>query len=376
MTDRKLAILGVTAVIMAGWALFQGRISQSYTADAIVISPLIEGLDIDAVQKIRITSEKGDKVVDLVRGNEGFAVAPKDHYPADVKKVNDLISGCLDIRVNSGERITADAVNHAELGVTPETARCQVVFLGAEDKPIVGLLLSETDAETGRAYVRLTTGNEVYGLEDAPWLPAGASDYLDMSLFALKSDEVVQVTVTDPNGVTYTLSKPEESGEIRLENMPAGQQFKESTYRTVFNTLNYFRFEDVMPASSKASLRYDWTYTAKTKDDVVYTVKTAEDGESRYVRVAAKYTGPDPALQTQVESEEKLKERETRFLADEKAVKFNRRHKDWVYQIPSYKAGDLMHRLEDLLEPIPAPAAEETTASEAAPSPEPAAKQE
>lgn len=359
MTDRKLAILGVVAVLMAGWAVIQGRLSQNYQPDRIVISPLIGGLDIESVQAIRVTSDKGAKTVDLKRQGGMFVIDQKDGYPADSKKVNDLISGCLDLRVSSGDKITSNADNHADLGVTPETARCRVEFLDAEGKPIVGMLVSEADAESNIAYTRLTTAGDVYKADDIPMLSTSASEFLDTMLFEVSQDEITRVTVTDPNGGAYTLVRPDaEGGEIQLEAMPAGMQFEASTYRSVFNGLSYFRFEDVQSEQAAGARQFPWQYQAETKDSVVYTLHVAPGETDNFLKASAEYTGPEPSVQKQVESEEQLKEREARFLAKEKAEKFNRQHRGWVYRIPSYKAKDLTHGRDDLIEPVPAPAAE------------------
>lgn len=352
MTDKKVAMLGMVAVLMAGWAVIQGRISQSYQPDQIVISPLIEGLDIEAVQAIRLTSEQGAKTVDLVRDGGRFVITQKDRYPADVKKVNDLISGCLDMRISSDQRITEDGANHGELGVTTETAACQVEFLGADQKPIVGMLISTADDE-GNSYVRLATADVVYRADDAPTVPTSASEFLDTVLFQVDQNQVVRAAVSGPDGTSYTLRKPA-GGEITLDDMPAGKQFKGSTYNSVFNALSYFRFEDVL-SSVDASREFTWTYEAQTQDDVVYTLEISP-GDINYARASAQYTGPEPSVQQQVESEEQLKEREARFLAKEKAEKFNQKHKGWVYQIPSYKVTELTHGLDDLIETPEAPA--------------------
>ena len=366
MTDKKLALLGIIAVLTAAAAVYLGRITQTYQPPAIVISHLIEGLDPGAVGGIRILSDAGKETTDLVRQGNGFVVVQKANYPADTRKVNDLISRCLDLQVSTGERITSDEKNHAELGVTADTARQQVDFLDTDGKLIVGILVSAPDEDQdGASYVRLTASPDVYRVDTMPSLASSASDYLDNSLLQLSRDEIIRVTVTDPNGVSYTLFRPDETSEseIKLENMPAGRQWKGSTYRSIFQSLSYLSFEDVLKDDSQDAKQFNWKYRAKTNDAVVYTIQTAERENDGLVKLSAEYIGPAPSVQQQVESEEQLKEREKRFLAKEKADTFNREHQGWIYKIPVYKMKELTHYLSDLIEPIPAPEAEKSDTS-------------
>ena len=75
MSDRKLAVLGIVAVLMVGWAILQNRISRSVNTADFSSSALIEGLQIEAIAGVAITSEKGEKTTTLSRAGGGFVVA-------------------------------------------------------------------------------------------------------------------------------------------------------------------------------------------------------------------------------------------------------------------------------------------------------------
>ena len=78
MSDKKLAALGILAVIMAGWAILQNRVSQRANEVDLTSSILIEGLDIDAVSTIKITAGQGQTTTTLNRKGSGFIVENKD----------------------------------------------------------------------------------------------------------------------------------------------------------------------------------------------------------------------------------------------------------------------------------------------------------
>lgn len=168
MSDKKLAILGVLAVAAAGWAIVQSRLSQPGSTENFRSSPLIEGLAIDSISSIVITGENGAKHVTLDRSGASFVLRDKDNYPADVGKINGLINKCLDIRVQ--EKVTSNAANHADLKVTPETARYVVTLTNKDGNAITGFAISESDSESGRAYARLLSSDDVYAISSDPWI--------------------------------------------------------------------------------------------------------------------------------------------------------------------------------------------------------------
>lgn len=354
MSDRKLAVLGIVAVLMAGWAILQNRISQTANATDFSSSPLIEGLQIEAVSAITITSEKGGQTTTLNRVDGGFVVGEKDNYPADITKINSLINDCLDIRTH--EKVTDNQDNHADLGVTKETARYRIAFLNSEGGEIVGFFVSKSN-EDSIAFVRLEGRNEVYSIQQPPFISTKPMDYVDSEFFKVSKDQISSVTVKAGED-SYDLTASVDKNDIVLRNMPAGKQFKGTTYKSVFGAISSLRFDDVMNvAKAPKGVLFDSTYTCRLDDKTIYILLLAKAGEKTYARVSADYPDKTPVQKTvgQVESEEELKAKEAKLLAIDAVNTFNEKHQNWVYEIPSYKAGDLTKPLSELLEDAPEP---------------------
>jgi hypothetical protein len=68
---------------------------------------------------------------------------------------------------------------------------------------------------------------------------------------------------------------------------------------------------------------------------------------------------PVTMTQGQMESEEELKKKEAKLLANEAAQKFSANHRGWMYQIPSYRAENMMMKMSEMLEDLPKPDANE-----------------
>ena len=355
MSHKKLVLLGVIAVLMVAAAIMQHQMSRNvHTAD-FSNSALIEGLDIESVNAIRITSENASQTVHLSRGNGSFVVSDKDDYPADVSKINNVINQCLDVR--TVEKITSNPANHADLKVTEATARCLISFLDIEEKPIVTFVFSEPDPETNSANARLLSSDDVYATQSAPWFKTKAIDYIDTELLSVQRDTISSVAVKTADS-NYILSLPQGSDEIKLEKMPDGKQSKNTVYQTVFNALSSLRFEDVSGFSNAPQdLSFDDTYICKLYDLTVYKLSLAKKDDKAYVKISAGFLDKTPVEKTmgQVESDEELRKKEDKLLAIDVVKEFNAAHRDWIYQIPSSKAADLTKPLSELIEDIPEP---------------------
>ena len=140
MNDKKLMTLGIVAVIAVIAAIVVNQISKPRQSSNLVIGPLVGGLDVDQVAKIIISGDNNKTKASIIRSENRFVVVEKDNYPASVKKVNELVGQCLDIR--TAELQTESADFHKDLGVTEDTAANVITLLGADEKPIVGILVS------------------------------------------------------------------------------------------------------------------------------------------------------------------------------------------------------------------------------------------
>ena len=370
MTNKKLAFLAVAAVIMVSWAVLQNRIARQSAAKPLFgSSPLIQGLPIDKIAKVTILSRKGQDTTTLKKQEGRFVVVDKDNYPADVSKLNTLLNSCLDIRTT--ERITADAANHADLGVTDETAQYVVRFYGDDDKLLTGVLISERKSNPDGAYARLADDNTVYFIQSPPWLSTGAMDYINRSLFQLDKTAIRKVTVLWPEG-DYTLTA-QDGGAIVIDPLPEGKQYKGTAYQSVFSALTYLQADDVRAADQASEkLSFDRRFICSMTDSTVYTVKIARHNDKTYIKISAEFTDKTPVeKERRVESEEELKVKEAKLKAIEAVQRFNERHQGWMYEVPSYKAGDLTKTLEDLLEDKPAPPSEPAPAESDSTQPQP-----
>ncbi len=352
MSNRKLAILAVVAVLMMVWAVLQSRISNRPRTEPGAPSYLIQGLDPADVGSIVLGA--GQDTVTLKRRGKGFVVVDKDNYPADTKQVNALLTASLDIR--TGQLYTDNAANHSDLGVTEENARDVVRFLKPDSSLLVGFVLGQ-DRELGQGtYVRLLSSNKVYIAQGVPRIREQAMEYINRDLISLQREDIDSVTVGS-SIAEYTLNAKQDGRGLVLENTPVGKKLKDSDSQSVFTALTSLGFDDVKKESAQSEqLTFDRQFVCVLKDSTVYTLKIASKDDQTYVTCQARFTDTEPVTKERdvVESEEELKKKEAVLITRGKAMEFTARHKGWIYKIPQGKADALTKELSDLLEDEPA----------------------
>lgn len=356
MSNKKLTILGVVAVLMVFWAVMQSRVSNRTKVEPDRLSYLIQGLDPSAVDSIIIGT--GKDAFTLQRRKNGFVVVDKDNYPAKTTEINSLITKCLEIQTS--ELVTDNPANHEDLEVTEEKARSVVKFMEADPNSslLTGVVIGKTKELGQGSYVRILSddaamSNKVYITSNAPWFGGGAINYINQDLISAKSKNIESVTITS-QGRPYTMRKKAESEDIVLDKIPAGKKLKSSDAQSVFTALTSLRFDDVKKISPDMS--FDKQYMCRLKDSTVYALRIAQVDDKTYVSCVADFTDKTPVEKAsidqggEVESEEELKKKEAKLLARDNAAAFTTKHNGWAYEIADWKAKNLTKELTDLLE--------------------------
>lgn len=348
MTNKKLAVLVAVAVgmVILTTVLYAGR--EAGPSAFRRGTPLIQGLAPEKVHSIVI--RKGSDTTSLVRQGDGFALKERDGYPASVKKINELLVNCLDIRC--AEKITDLPANHAALGVADDGAEAVTVsFIGEDGKPLIGFVMGKRAEHGTGPCVRLIGENSVYAAEKYLYIDTRPTDYVVRNLITVKEADIARVDVAVGKDA-YTILR-DESDKVALLNVAEGKRPKAKEYENTFSALTSLNLTDVA-RQGKPDLKWDATYTCRLKSGLVYTVKLAERDRKHYVRLSAEGPPVESVRITKTESEENLKKKEAVLLAVETARKFTPRHAPWVYEISSWSAEKMRKPLGELVEDIPA----------------------
>jgi len=345
MTDKKLTILGIVAIVMVILVGLQSGLIKKRGVTPTQQGYLIQGLNTDNVASILIGT--GEDQVILTRDGSQFVIANKDNYPAQTKQVNDLLTQCLDIKTQ--ELITSKPANHAEIGVTEDTARYILKLADSNNELLTGLLISETKPETGNAYAKLLSSDDVYAIANIPWLYTKAGDYIDKLLLNIDQADIESVRVSTPSADYILL--PGADGEVIIDELPDGVEYDGDLAKKVFTALGNLRLVDVQTAESAREFDFSIFYICKLKDSTVYNVSIARRGASFFASFKASFKDKTQVTidRSVKDTDEELKAKEAKLLAKQAADKFHKLHKGWVYELPAYQAENLTKKLSDLL---------------------------
>ena len=345
MSNKKLAILGITAFVMLAWAIVQSKVSNKTNNVSSGSRYLISGVNADDIDSIVIKSD--GKSLTLKRKSNKFFVVNKDNYPAETEKVNDLITDCLEIQVT--QMVTDNPANHADLGVTEDKAQKVITFLKPDGSSLFGIVVGNTREKSQSTYVRLTSNNKVYEAVQAPYINTEPMDFIKKQLVAIVHNDIQMVSVESPEG-KYELIPKTDSEDIEMINIPEGKKLKQTEAKNVFNALSSLDFTDVM--KNTGDLTFDKHYICKLFNTTEFTFNIATKDDKTYVTCKALFTEgvPKPKPGETTISEEQLKEIEEKQKLDTKADDFTSRNMGWVYEISNYKAKYLTMNMSDLLE--------------------------
>ncbi len=343
MSNKNLTILGIVAVLMVIWAVAQSHVSNRASTETKGLSYLLQGLDPADIDSIVLG---GEDTVTLKRQQGSFVVVNKDNYPAKASEINNLFTKSQEIQ--RSQFVTDNAANHEDLGLTEENATATIKFFKADSSLLTGIIGGKNKELGQGTYVRLASSDAVYVAPTMPYIADTAISYIEQELVSMKRENIVSVTVSSAQG-QYTLKTTEDGKDVILENIPTGKKFKSSDGDSVFTALTSLRFDDVMKNSD--DLTFDKEYVCKLKDSTVYALKIAQKDDKTYATFEAVFTDKTPITKdSNVESEEELKKKEAKLLAQEGAIKFTTKHKGWVYEIADWKAKNLIKELSELIE--------------------------
>ncbi|MCH7919273.1 MAG: DUF4340 domain-containing protein [Planctomycetes bacterium] len=362
MSNSRLAILGIVALSTLGIAVQLARSPQHAGRKFDGPSYLIQGLAVEDIFSIELSDSEGK--TSLARKGESFVVVDKGRYPADNTQVNDLITTCLDIKTVA--IVSDDATNHADLGVTEETAKYVVKFLKEDGSLLGGVIVGHSKQESSETYVRLANRDEVFVADRSPYIRLEAIDYVNKELLSVKEEEIREIHGTSADGI-FVLDANEGPDDLRLVNMPAGKTLRNSEAKLVLRALSSLRISDV-EKGPRDDLDFGRKFICQLKNGIIYSLAIAEMNDVTFMTCSAEYVGAKVSMQTgKVDSEEELKEKEARLLAQEKSMKFQRKHENWVYTVPTWKANALKKDMGDLMEDVVTPTAGDEEGSSLAP---------
>ena len=337
MAVAALSVVAAAAVSFTGGAV---------PVDPLAGRPVLPRVAAEPQDVAKVVVKHSAGTATFLRHGNTWTVAEKSGYPADAAKMRKLLLGLAEITYV--EPKTAEPSLYKRLNVEdPNAEKSQSALVEVYDGQGAALgsviagrrRIDELGGGTDGVYVRLPN-------EARSWLARGTLDldsdivqWLDRRIVDIGESRTKEAVLQQPDGTMLTISRDKPEDKFAVKDLPSNRKLKSDTGMVEPATvLQAFDLTDVK-AAAEAGFPKDGlgTATYTTFDGLVVKVELAKLGDTDWIRLSATGSGDDK-VKTEADT-------------------LNKRWAPWVYGIAPYKAGALRTKVEDLLEPPPAPQA-------------------
>jgi hypothetical protein len=295
LSARVAAILVVLLAVLGGAALlFERQESTSRPDNATALGkPVLPDLKVADVAAVRIVEPKA--TLTLQRKDDGWVIAERDGFPADLGKVREFLLKALELKIGQSEPIGEK--DRARLNL--DSSGTQVELLAADGKPLAKLTIgkkyfkrevenADKAPADGRFVVRPDTPGTVYIVSD-PLLQAStrSADWIDRTAF--KVEKVKTLEVRTPEGASWRIERAADNADWKLAGAKAGEKLDISRANAASYSLSLLELDDVAAADAKpdgdmSGLDKPTLVNATTLDGASYVIKVGRlMGEDYFV---------------------------------------------------------------------------------------------
>jgi hypothetical protein len=351
MNARFAIVLVVLLAVLGGGALiysYQERTRRPENVGTLGRT-LLKDVRAADIAAIRIVEPKA--TLTLQRKDDGWVIAERRGFPADVSKVRELALKLIGLKVGQSEPIGDK--DRARLNV--DESGTQVELTGADGKPlgklIVGKKYFKREVENadkapadGRFVALPAEAGTVYTISD-PLAQASAksADWIDRSSFQV--EKVKTLEVRPAAGEAWRIERAGDNADWKLAGAKPGEKLDISRANAASYSLSLLELADVAADDVKdTGLDKPTLVNATTLDGLAYEIKVGRlQGDAYYVRFSS--SGSAPA-EVKGPDEERLKKLLAR-LPREKLLS------DHVLLVPKSKLEDTLKPRTELLEKKP-----------------------
>ena len=372
MNTRSLLIVAAAAVVLIALAFVGRERPQTLSRNDTLLLPELEDVFND-VDEIVVTKAGDEKVATLARGTDGWSVAEKDGYPADVGAIRQALLAISEAKIV--ETKTANPDYYDRLGLTSvdqEDSAGTAVTIRYDDKTLPTIIFGDTEG-TNYRYARPADDAQSLLIDRDPKLPRETSGWLRAEILDVQGDRVQQVTIDHADGETVVINKEGRAQtNFSVAPIPEGRELRYPGVANVIgNSLRSLKLEDVRRDEPDVG---DVVATAefKTFDGLVVTATGISIDDADWLRFSAAFDTQQAVKFATEKVDDNLADAakddassdddgddgdSAKDNADprDEADAINARVGGWLYKIADFQYQQMTRRIEDLLKPLEKP---------------------
>ena len=365
MKKRTFIILVIILGILVGAGAVVMHFQTPRQPAVAMGSPLLQSLPANDIVSIKFDGV-GSPVTLNHMGDE-WVVQERFGYPADFKRITDLVHDLKDAKVGRMfvaseadlKRLSLKSPDHKE-ALDGEKAM-RVRMLDGQGEVVLDLSVGDTRTRGEEKlpdgqFVRLGDDPRVY-LIDQPLTAylTGPAEWVAQTPVAVEGDEVQEVRCLgpDPKSLRFAFVRPDKDKPFEMTHPKVSKKIKHTALNRLTSALSSLKISDVtdpstMPQAVKAGVSPCLIYTLF--NGMVYRVYPGNDCPEGlcYVRFEVDYQPPGPD-NGQVNEEKESRKPDPRETA-KKAEEENLRLHPWVFIIPKWQHKAFITHLDELVE--------------------------
>ena len=299
MNARSAAILLLLLAVLGGGALlyYQQERERRPQNVGMLGRTLLEGLRIADVASIRVVEPKG--TLPVQRHDEGWTIAERDGFPADLAQVREFVLKLAALKVGQSEPLGEK--DRARLNL--DASGTQVELAGADGSALARLTVGkkywkrepespEKTPADGRFVGLPAEPKQVYLVSDAlAQASTRTAGWIDRSAFQV--EKVKTLEVRTPDGGGYRIERSGDNADWQIEGARPGEKVDTGRANAASYSLSLLELADVAPKDAAGTgLDKPTLINATTLAGRAYAIKVGRlEGENYYV--AFQSSGPD-----------------------------------------------------------------------------------
>jgi hypothetical protein len=369
MDKKNLILIGVI-VLLAGIFYISKNKSHSYNQAAKKSGINMVELSPGTVDSIRITKSKTP--LHLIQKDNVWLVQEKNSYPADEKKIADLINRLRELKGDTF--YSSDKTKWGNFQVldpsesATEESGTKVELLNKKGEATVSIIIGkvkESKENNENAYApprksifaRKTNSNDVYLCNVIVTIDNAPSNWIDKDLIDIKKNKIRSIEIKNNDKKPVAIVKTKPSDTPLLQNILETHKPNNSAIDSVLRAAESIRIESILTNDEIKDYKFIHSYTVKDFEGLIFEFSFTEaipDKSSQHC-MQIKMLVDEDYLKQESKPEENTKEGFTKLTieqANKQAKEFNDKYHKWNYLLASWVAKRFLKDMEELSEPI------------------------
>lgn len=374
--DKKNLLLIVAIVLLAGLFYISKNKSQVYNQSESKLGVKLVDIQQGTIEGVRIT--KNNVPMNLIQKNNTWIVKEKDSYPADGKKIADLVNSIRNLKgdifytsdvskFHSFALLDPNDSKLKEFGAA-DVSGTKVELLNEKSEVIASVILgkvkeSKASNESAYAppkksiYARKSNSNDVYLCNNLISADNSPSNWINKDLIDIKKNKIKAVEIKKNEKEPVVISRPNPKDEPTLSKIKEAHKPLTSIIDSTFKAAELLKIESIMTNEEAKDLKFVNTFTLKDFEGLIYEFKFTEgiaDKNNQHC-LNIKASIDEAYINDVSKKEDEKKDGITKLTLDQakaQVKEFNEKHEKWHYLLASWVVKRFLKDIDELTEPI------------------------